>query len=104
GITITSTGNALEHFILNKTIHVEYEWRLPRCDIYKIFGHVHDHFPKKVVSPPIIATSNVVTPTIEKTNDGFQTVGKTKKKKKGKFKSTNGGHFAGPSVETKCLI
>ncbi|GKE60612.1 hypothetical protein Tco_1510979, partial [Tanacetum coccineum] len=31
------------------------------------------------------------TPTVEKTNDGFQTVGK-KKKKKGKSKSTNGGH------------
>ncbi|GKA51510.1 hypothetical protein Tco_0744706 [Tanacetum coccineum] len=34
-----------------------------------------------------------------KTNDGFQTVGK--KKKKGKSKSTNGGQFVGPSVKTK---
>ncbi|GJU93587.1 zinc knuckle CX2CX4HX4C containing protein [Tanacetum coccineum] len=32
-----------------------------------------------------------------KTNDGFQTVGK--KKKKGKSKSTNGGQFVGPSVK-----
>ncbi|GKB48240.1 hypothetical protein Tco_0898993, partial [Tanacetum coccineum] len=32
------------------------------------------------------------------TNDGFQTVGK-KKKRKGKSKSTNGGHFASPSVK-----
>nr|GEX07086.1 hypothetical protein [Tanacetum cinerariifolium] len=30
-----------------KTIRVEYEWRLPRCDICKIFGHVHDQCPKK---------------------------------------------------------
>ncbi|GKE30458.1 hypothetical protein Tco_1445842, partial [Tanacetum coccineum] len=45
----------------------------PRCDICKIFGHVHDYCPKKVVSPPIVTTSNVVTPTVEKTNDGFQT-------------------------------
>ncbi|GJS81323.1 hypothetical protein Tco_0747864 [Tanacetum coccineum] len=45
---------------------------------------------KKMVSPPIVATSNVVTPTVEKTNDGFQTVGK-KKNRKGKSKSTNGG-------------
>ncbi|GJS36355.1 zinc knuckle CX2CX4HX4C containing protein [Tanacetum coccineum] len=81
-----------------ETIRVEYEWRPPRCDICKIFSHVHDHCPKKVVSPPIVTTSNVVTPTVEKTNDGFQTVGK-KKKRKGKSKSTNGGPFAGPSVK-----
>nr|GEW36946.1 zinc knuckle CX2CX4HX4C [Tanacetum cinerariifolium] len=68
-----------------KTIHVEYEWRPPRCDICKIFGHVHDHCPKKVVSPPIVTTS-----TVEKSNDGFQMVGK-KKKRKGKSKSFNGG-------------
>ena len=50
-----------------------------------------------MVSPPVVATSNVVTPTVEKTNDGFQTVGKSKKK--GKSKSTNGGQFGGPSVK-----
>ncbi|GKC24432.1 hypothetical protein Tco_1026582, partial [Tanacetum coccineum] len=44
------------------------------------------------VDLPIVTTSNVITPTVEKTNDGFQTVGK-KKKRKGKFKSTNGGQF-----------
>ncbi|GJW35321.1 zinc knuckle CX2CX4HX4C containing protein [Tanacetum coccineum] len=69
-----------------------------RCDLCKIFGHDHDHCPKKVVTPPIVVTSNVVTPNIEKTNDGFQTVGK-KKKKKGKSKSNNGGQFVGPSVK-----
>ncbi|GJR53872.1 zinc knuckle CX2CX4HX4C containing protein [Tanacetum coccineum] len=72
-----------------ETIHVEYEWRPPRCDECKIFGHVHDHCPKKLVNPPIVTTSNVVAPTVEKSNDGFQTVGK-KKKRKGKSKSTNG--------------
>ncbi|GKE46065.1 zinc knuckle CX2CX4HX4C containing protein, partial [Tanacetum coccineum] len=64
-----------------ETIRVKYEWRPPRCDTCKIFGHVHDYCPKKVVSPPIVATSNVVTPNAEKTNDGFQMVGKTKKRK-----------------------
>ncbi|GKD53696.1 hypothetical protein Tco_1287083 [Tanacetum coccineum] len=49
---------------------------------------------KKVVSPPIVTTSNVVTPTVEKTNDGCK-----KKKRKDKSKSTNGGQFAGPSVK-----
>nr|GEU80809.1 zinc knuckle CX2CX4HX4C [Tanacetum cinerariifolium] len=81
-----------------ETIHVEYEWKPPRCDICKIFSHVHDHCLKKVVHPPIVTTSTVVTPTVEKSNDGFQTVGK-KKKRKGKSKSTNGGQFAGPSVK-----
>ncbi|GJW91242.1 zinc knuckle CX2CX4HX4C containing protein [Tanacetum coccineum] len=81
-----------------ETIHVEYEWKPPRCDLCKIFGHDHDHCPKKVVTPPIVVTSNVVTPTVEKTNDGFQTVGK-KKKKKGKSNSNNGGQFVGPSVK-----
>ncbi|GKC25171.1 zinc knuckle CX2CX4HX4C containing protein [Tanacetum coccineum] len=61
-----------------ETIRVEYEWRLP--------------------SPPIFTTSNVVAPTVEKSNDGFQMVGK-KKKRKGKSKSTNGGQFVGPSVK-----
>ncbi|GJT48465.1 hypothetical protein Tco_0974622 [Tanacetum coccineum] len=81
-----------------ETIRVEYEWRSPICDTYKIFGHVHDYCPKKVVSPPIVATSNVVTPNAEKTNDGFQTVGKMKKRK-GMSKSTNGSQFTSPSVK-----
>ncbi|GKD33560.1 zinc knuckle CX2CX4HX4C containing protein [Tanacetum coccineum] len=54
-----------------ETIRVEYEWRPPRCDICNIFGHVHDYCPKKVMSPLIVTTSNVATPTVEKTNDGF---------------------------------
>nr|GEX83364.1 zinc knuckle CX2CX4HX4C [Tanacetum cinerariifolium] len=88
-IGITSlTGNDFA----KETIHVEYEWRPPRCDICKIFGHVRDHCPKKVVNHPIVATSNVFTPTVEKTNDGFQTMGK-KKKKKDKSKPTNGEEY-----------
>nr|GEV40698.1 hypothetical protein [Tanacetum cinerariifolium] len=54
--------------------------------------------PKKVVSPPIVTTSHAAAPTVEKSNDGFQRVGK-KKKRKGKFKSINGGQFASPSVK-----
>ncbi|GJX41526.1 putative reverse transcriptase domain-containing protein [Tanacetum coccineum] len=81
-----------------ETIRVKYELRTPKCDICKIFGHVHDYCPKMVMSPPIVTTSNVATPTVEKTNDGFQTVGK-KKKRKGKSKSTNGGQFTGPFVK-----
>ncbi|GKE05329.1 zinc knuckle CX2CX4HX4C containing protein [Tanacetum coccineum] len=52
-----------------ETIRVEYERRPPRCDLCKIFGHVHNHCPKKVASHPIVATS-YVTPTVVKINDG----------------------------------
>nr|GEW82205.1 zinc knuckle CX2CX4HX4C [Tanacetum cinerariifolium] len=78
-----------------ETIRVEYKWRPPKYDACKIFGHLHDHCPKKEASPPIVSTSDVVTPTVKKTNDGFKTVGK-KKKRKGKSKSTNGGQFVSP--------
>nr|GEX40671.1 hypothetical protein [Tanacetum cinerariifolium] len=54
-----------------------------------------------VASPFIATTSNVVTsvvtPTVAMPNDGFQMVGK--KKKKGKAKSTNASQFVGPSVK-----
>ncbi|GKC59881.1 zinc knuckle CX2CX4HX4C containing protein, partial [Tanacetum coccineum] len=80
-----------------ETVTIEYEWKPPRCYLCKIFGHAHDHCPKKVSIPPTVVTSNVATSTIEKTNDGFQTV--AKKKKKGKSKSTNGGHFGGYSLK-----
>ncbi|GJV24599.1 hypothetical protein Tco_1377294 [Tanacetum coccineum] len=68
-----------------ETVHSEYEWKPPRCDLCKIFAHVHDQCPKKVT----------VTPTFEKTNDGFQIV--ANKKKNGKAKSTNGDKFGGQS-------
>ncbi|GJV26130.1 hypothetical protein Tco_1378825 [Tanacetum coccineum] len=42
-----------------------------------------------------VVTPNVSTHTVEMTNDGFQTVGK--KKKKGKSKSTNSGQIGGHS-------
>nr|GEV53871.1 hypothetical protein [Tanacetum cinerariifolium] len=59
-----------------------------------------DDFTKETIRVvnPIVTTSNAVTHTIKKSNDGFQMVGK-KKKRKGKSKSTNGGEFASPSVK-----
>nr|GEW89721.1 zinc knuckle CX2CX4HX4C [Tanacetum cinerariifolium] len=54
-----------------ETITIEYEWKPPCCDQCKIFGHVHDYCPKIVSVPPTFVTHNVVTPTVEKTNDGF---------------------------------
>ncbi|GJV35193.1 putative reverse transcriptase domain-containing protein [Tanacetum coccineum] len=32
------------------TIHIEYEWKHPKCSSYKVFGHVLDEYPKKIVS------------------------------------------------------
>nr|GEU56230.1 hypothetical protein [Tanacetum cinerariifolium] len=64
-----------------ETVSIEYEWKPPCCDLCKIFGHVLDHCPQKVSVPStvvtlIIVTLIVVTPNVEKTHDGFQTVGK----------------------------
>nr|GEW99978.1 putative reverse transcriptase domain-containing protein [Tanacetum cinerariifolium] len=75
-----------EGFLI-EMVRTEYEWKLPQCDLFKIFGHVNDQCPKKVM----------VTPIVEKTNDGFQMV--ANKKKNGKAKSTNGGKFVGQSVK-----
>nr|GEY66014.1 hypothetical protein [Tanacetum cinerariifolium] len=47
--------------------------------------------------PIIVITPNVPTPTVAMTNDGFQTMGK--KKKKGTSKSTNSGQTGGHSVK-----
>ncbi|GKD50649.1 zinc knuckle CX2CX4HX4C containing protein [Tanacetum coccineum] len=55
-----------------------------------VWVKIHD-VPIQVSSPPTVVTFNIVTSIVEKTNDGFQMVGK--KKKKGKSKSTNGGQF-----------
>nr|GEV04858.1 hypothetical protein [Tanacetum cinerariifolium] len=83
-----ASGASAKDGFTKETIHVEYEWMPPKCDICKIFGHVYDHCPKKVVIPPIVTTYTIFTPTIVKSNDGFQMVGKNKMRK-GKSKSTN---------------
>ncbi|GJU06649.1 hypothetical protein Tco_1123079 [Tanacetum coccineum] len=40
-----------------ETICVEYKWRSPRCDLCKIFGHVHDYCPKMVLAGPSVKQS-----------------------------------------------
>lgn len=48
-----------------ETIRVEYEWKPPRCDTCKIFGHTCDQCPLKVnANPSVVATDA----------DGFRTV------------------------------
>nr|GEX32479.1 hypothetical protein [Tanacetum cinerariifolium] len=70
--------------------------------IGKLLCLIHTQAPcvmnRDVTTLPTVTTFNVITPTIEKTNDGFQTVGK-KKKREGKSKSTNAGQFTSPSVK-----
>ncbi|GJY05560.1 hypothetical protein Tco_0371500 [Tanacetum coccineum] len=56
---------------LIEIVRIEYEWKPTRCDLRKIFGHVHDQCPKKVTITP---------PTEEKANDGFQTVSKRRRR------------------------
>nr|GEW44117.1 hypothetical protein [Tanacetum cinerariifolium] len=53
------------------TVRIKYEWKPPRCEQCKIYGHMDDQCPKKAENTP-----NVVN------NDGFQTV--VNKKKSGK--------------------
>lgn len=79
------------------TIRIEYEWRPPRCTLCKIFGHIHDHCPNKVVNHPVATTSNVANLSTVPTNDGFKKV--SHKKKKGKAESAKGSHFASISIK-----
>nr|GEU33617.1 zinc knuckle CX2CX4HX4C [Tanacetum cinerariifolium] len=98
---IENTGFTIE------TVTIEYEWKPPRCDLCKIFGHIHDHCPKKVSISPIVATSNVLLllPLLLLMLSllllrRLMMVSKLwEKKKKGKSRSTNGGQFGGLSVK-----
>nr|GEU46431.1 putative ribonuclease H-like domain-containing protein [Tanacetum cinerariifolium] len=58
--------------LLEKRRKVEYEWKPPCCEQYKIFGHVHDYCAKNVTA----------IPNVETTNDEFQKV--VNKRKVGK--------------------
>ncbi|GJR04219.1 zinc knuckle CX2CX4HX4C containing protein [Tanacetum coccineum] len=57
---------------IKETIRVEYEWKPPRCETCKIFGHTNDCCPKKVVAAP----------SVDNTNDGFQHVVNKKRNNK----------------------
>ncbi|GJX67941.1 hypothetical protein Tco_0303668 [Tanacetum coccineum] len=65
------------HYICN--VHVEYEWKPPRCATCKVFGHIHEECPKNTGAEyrPVLknptASSNdnkkkCVEPTIEVSN------------------------------------
>ncbi|PWA52145.1 ATPase, F1/V1/A1 complex, alpha/beta subunit, Zinc knuckle CX2CX4HX4C [Artemisia annua] len=48
-----------------ETIRIEYEWKPPRCDSCKMFGHSLNQCPKNIVEP---------TSVVDKSNDGLQEV------------------------------
>ncbi|GKC82884.1 zinc knuckle CX2CX4HX4C containing protein [Tanacetum coccineum] len=73
-----------------ETINIKYEWKPPRCDLCKIFGHVYDNCPNKVSIHPIVDTPIIEKPMMDS---------KRWEKKKGKSKSTNGGQFGGHSFK-----
>nr|GEU86072.1 reverse transcriptase domain, reverse transcriptase zinc-binding domain protein [Tanacetum cinerariifolium] len=99
GVNISIPRKVVEKVSLPLTGMISLRKRsVPRCDVCMIFGQVHDNCSTKMVSPLIVTTSSVDAPTVEVSNDGFQTVGK-KKKRKGKSKFTNGGQFADPSLK-----
>ncbi|GJY11335.1 hypothetical protein Tco_0379520 [Tanacetum coccineum] len=61
---VQTTFNKATSGFSKETVHVEYEWKPPRCDHCKIFGHVDDQCPKNAMN----------IPTIDMTDDGFQVV------------------------------
>ncbi|GKA11973.1 hypothetical protein Tco_0691519 [Tanacetum coccineum] len=89
-----------EYAVLDRELDTPYpvEVDTPYSTVDQSSARIRRIFLDGYGTPPIVSTSPIVTPTVEKTNDGFQTVGK-KKKRKGKSKSNNGGQFAGPSVK-----
>ncbi|GJS23011.1 zinc knuckle CX2CX4HX4C containing protein [Tanacetum coccineum] len=86
-----------EEDFTKETIRVEYEWKPPRCDTCKIFGHTIDHCPLNVGFATNVNTYNIVNPPMESVNDGFQKVTK-KKKNRGKSKSAAGYKMVGPTM------
>ncbi|GKA72814.1 zinc knuckle CX2CX4HX4C containing protein [Tanacetum coccineum] len=65
-----------------------------------------DGFTKETicVDPPIVTTSNIVTSTIEKTNDGFQMVGKRKKRKATASAPKKGATNVGNASESSSMV
>nr|GEX15570.1 hypothetical protein [Tanacetum cinerariifolium] len=54
------------------TIHVEYEWTPPRCSSCKVFGHVLDECPKKIISDVL---KNLKMPRKAVTGNGASSYG-----------------------------
>lgn len=75
---ILRVGVVLLGALLRSVLRLSLWMKPPRCNLCKIFGHIHDQFPKQVVSPPIVP--HVITPTEVLNHDGFQTVGKEKRR------------------------
>ncbi|GKD67596.1 hypothetical protein Tco_1321686, partial [Tanacetum coccineum] len=64
-----------------ENIHVEYEWKPPRCPNCNIFGHTSESCPKRVVAAPEV--TNIVR---DDHDDGFQQVRNRKRNSKGNTK------------------
>lgn len=73
-------------------IRVEYEWKPPRCDKCKIFGHTLIDCPK------FVPTTTQPTPSVY---DGFQMVNTKKKSNSGGQSGPNKGGFTKPNVGKK---
>jgi hypothetical protein len=81
---LDGTGSTIEK------IRVEYEWKPPRCDKCKVFGHTLVECPK-VVIPNAQPTMNA--------SDGFQPVNNKKKGKQVASNSGRGGFTVGKHFE-----
>ncbi|GJR79625.1 hypothetical protein Tco_0150410 [Tanacetum coccineum] len=81
-----------------KIIRVEYEWKPPRCEQCKIFGHIYDQCPNNAMA----------TYTVDMTNDGFQPMVNKRKSGKTGFNNNhynrsgvNGGKAVGQPIKPK---
>ncbi|GJY49536.1 probable methyltransferase PMT28 isoform X1 [Tanacetum coccineum] len=81
------------------TIHIEYEWRPPRCSTCLIFDHMDDKCPKlpKVVSHDVV-TNVGVNHSKDVADDGFEVVKKKQNKKKKHQKQVDGVVLSKPSL------
>nr|GEY21612.1 hypothetical protein [Tanacetum cinerariifolium] len=82
-----------------ETVTIVYEWKSPRCDLFKIFGYVQDHCPKRCRLLQMLLLLLLLLLLLRRLMMDSKPWKKKKKKKKGKSKSTNGGQFSGHSVK-----
>ncbi|GKA23836.1 zinc knuckle CX2CX4HX4C containing protein [Tanacetum coccineum] len=56
-IIVVAMPNLVGEWFYMCTIHVEYEWKPPRCSSCKVFGHVLNECPKKII-PDVVKNLN----------------------------------------------
>ncbi|GJY86502.1 hypothetical protein Tco_0500528 [Tanacetum coccineum] len=77
-------------------IHVKYEWKPPRCSSYKVFGHVLNACPKKIVSDVVMNNPRQAT---RDDNDLGMNEGNSKSAGKGSLNLAHGSSSNTPIID-----